>query len=165
MRIDRQMLRNMLALAAVFVVATWVSNGLLAGVDRVRLVWLPSGVAFAALALFGLRYWPGVVLAVALSELTRWFVQPEAMLLSIVHNTVPAVLAAAVYRHLQGRLRPHVAVYRVYALMLAAMVRNPIRMASSSSRQKGLMKEKRRIKVFIGVWNAGFYLPLSTSLA
>lgn len=121
MRIDRQVLRNMLALMAIFVVATWVSNGLLAGVDRVRLVWLPSGVAFAALALFGLRYWPGVVLAVVLSELTRWFVQPEAMLLSIVHNTVPAVLAAAVYRQLQSRLRPHVAVFRVYALMLAAV--------------------------------------------
>ncbi|PKM05657.1 MAG: hypothetical protein CVV15_11130, partial [Gammaproteobacteria bacterium HGW-Gammaproteobacteria-5] len=122
MPFNRQVLRNAITIIVIFWAATLASTGLLDGVDRVRLVWLPSGVGFAALALYGLRYWPTIAVAVMLSELSRWFVQPEVMLLSIVHNTVPAVLAAGVYRHLQSRLRSHVAVYRVYALMLAAMV-------------------------------------------
>src|SRR3546814_672639 len=117
----RQLLRHAIMIVVVFWVATWASSALLDGVDRVRLVWLPSGVAFTVLALYGLRYWPAVVLAVVVSELPRWLVQPEAMLLSIIHNTVPAVLAAALYRSIQSRLGHGVAVHRVHALLLAAL--------------------------------------------
>src|SRR3546814_13650990 len=43
------------------------------------------------------------------------------MLLSIIHNTGPAVLAAALYRSIQSRLGHGVAVHRVHALLLAAL--------------------------------------------
>lgn len=117
----RQLLRHALTIIVIFWVATWASSTLLDGVDLVRLVWLPSGVAFAALALYGPRYWPGIVLAVMLSELPRWLVQPEAMLLSIVHNSVPTVLAAVLYRFIQSRLGHGIAVHRVHALVVAAL--------------------------------------------
>src|SRR3546814_20912064 len=74
----RQLWRHAIMIVVVFWVATWASSALLDGVDRVRLVWLPSGVAFTVLALYGLRYWPAVVLAVVVSELPRWLVQPRS---------------------------------------------------------------------------------------
>src|SRR2546421_551181 len=40
------------------------------GAEQVTAVWPPTGIALAALLLFGLRFWPGVALGAFLVNLT-----------------------------------------------------------------------------------------------
>ena len=61
----------LIAVAALYFVTAWISDRLLTFVgdaDLITPVWLPSGVALAALLLFGYRYWPAILLSAGQAE-------------------------------------------------------------------------------------------------
>ncbi|HKQ26197.1 MAG TPA: MASE1 domain-containing protein [Burkholderiales bacterium] len=64
-------------------------------------VWPPSGIALAALLLFGSRIWPGIWLGAALTNLT---IQGSPLLAVLIGtgNTLEAVVAAALIRRYVG---------------------------------------------------------------
>ncbi len=74
------------------------------------LIWLPSGISLAALLIFGLRIWPGILLGAFLSNLFSGAPFPAALGIGI-GNTLEAVIAAFLLQRLihfdnsLGRLR------------------------------------------------------------
>lgn len=60
-------------------------------------VWAPSGIAIAALVLFGPRYWVGVALGAFLANATSGVAAPTAAAIA-VGNTMEAVVAEALLR-------------------------------------------------------------------
>ena len=64
-------------------------------------IWLPSGIALAAMLLFGTRIWPGIWLGAALTNLT---IQGSPLLAVLIGtgNTMEAVVAAGFVRRYVG---------------------------------------------------------------
>ncbi len=87
---------------ALYLGGTLLGSQVLHGPDQVALIWLPSGVAIATLLMFGLRYWPLVLLADLLSQLLTG--APLAFLpYSAVANTLGALGGAWLARRIGGR--------------------------------------------------------------
>ena len=68
-------------------------------------VWPPTGIAFAALLLWGYRLWPGIFLGAFLVNITTpsqvdgaWSIAIGSSLLIAVGNTLEAVCGAALAR-------------------------------------------------------------------
>jgi len=89
------------------------------GVARIVIpVWPPSGLALAALTLFGLRFWPAIALGAALAN-ARTGAAPIAVTGAVVANTLEAVSGA----WLLGRFRTRLSLERTVdaaALLTAA---------------------------------------------
>jgi signal transduction histidine kinase len=88
-------------LASVYLVAARAGLMVDAVAGFASLVWPPSGLALAALLLFGKRLWPGVLLGAFLANLLTG--APALVALGIaVGNTLEAVLAAYALRRIPG---------------------------------------------------------------
>ncbi len=65
------------------------------------LVWLPTGIAFAALLLWGKRYWPAVALAAI--SVNLWTGAPVLVALGMgIGNTLEAVIGVTLFRRFAG---------------------------------------------------------------
>jgi PAS domain S-box-containing protein len=83
-------------------------------------VWAPTGIALAALVLFGRKFWPAVALAALVANATTGASVPEAAFIS-VGNTLEAVVGATLL--LQVGFRPALDRLRdVLALVVLAAV-------------------------------------------
>jgi PAS domain S-box-containing protein len=88
-------------LAAVYGAAAWLGLRYVTIGYNVSLVWPPAGLAFAALVLLGLRYWPGIAIGAFLVNAAT----PIPLLGAVgiaLGNTVEALLAAALLRRIAG---------------------------------------------------------------
>lgn len=82
-----------LGLAAVYYGAAELGLSLAFETPSVSAVWAPTGIALAALVLFGLRYWPGVALGALLAN--AWTGVPLLAVLGITAgNTLEALVGA-----------------------------------------------------------------------
>jgi diguanylate cyclase (GGDEF)-like protein len=84
-----------LVLVGLYVVGAWVSVWFIDSPDDVTLIWPPAGIAFAALLLYGVHWWPFIVVGVVLLHLTVAPVPPLFIPFSIASNVlgvVPGVL-------------------------------------------------------------------------
>ena len=82
-----------LCLAAVYYGAAELGLSLAFETPSVSAVWAPTGIALAALVLFGLRYWPGVALGALLAN--AWTGVPLLAVLGITAgNTLEALVGA-----------------------------------------------------------------------
>src|ERR1700682_4453104 len=86
-------LAGVLALAAVYLGAAKLGLSLAFVAEQVTVVWPPSGLALAALLLFGYRLWPGIALGALLANATAHEPLPVACGIA-VGNTLEAVLGA-----------------------------------------------------------------------
>ncbi|HYM98244.1 MAG TPA: MASE1 domain-containing protein, partial [Aestuariivirgaceae bacterium] len=88
-------------LAAVYFTAAKTSLLLAVPPGYATAVWPPSGIALAAILLFGTRLWPGIWLGAALTNLT---IQGSPLLAVLIGtgNTLEAVVAAAFVRRYVG---------------------------------------------------------------
>lgn len=66
----------------------------------ITLVWLPTGIAVAALVRWGWGYWPGIWLGALLVNLSIGSPWPVAAAIAL-GNTLGPLLAAAILRHLE----------------------------------------------------------------
>ena len=92
---------KLVALAAVYYAAARLGLYFASIGQSVSLVWPPSGIAFAALALLGPRYWPGVALGAFLANVSTPIPFPAAAGIAC-GNTLGALLAALLLRRLAG---------------------------------------------------------------
>ena len=113
-------------LAAVYVVAARAGLMMDAVGGFATLVWPPSGLALAALLIFGRRLWPGILLGAFAANLLTG--APALVALGIAAgNTLEAVLAVYALRRIPGfevslgRVRDAVALI-VFAAVLSTMV-------------------------------------------
>ena len=63
---------------------------MLLGPDQIALVWLPAGIGFAALALYGRRYWPFIPMA---EVLVQWGEPASFIAVTVAANTGAALAA------------------------------------------------------------------------
>jgi PAS domain S-box-containing protein len=107
------------ALAAVYYAAARIGLSYASIGHSISLVWPPTGVALAALAAWGYRYWPGVAVGAFLANAST----PVSLAVAAgiaVGNTAEALVAAYLVRR-AGGARPRLDVMRtVRALVLAA---------------------------------------------
>jgi len=91
--IARHALRFVLLVAA-FLLGAQIALLFIHGPEQIALIWPPSGVVFAALVLYGLRWWPFVVVSVLL---THWLLAPVPGVFvpySIASNVLGGLLGA-----------------------------------------------------------------------
>ena len=89
------------ALAAVYIVAARAGLMMDAVAGFATLVWPPSGLALAALLVFGSRLWPGVLIGAFVANLLAGAPLPVAVGIGI-GNTLEAVLAVYALRRIPG---------------------------------------------------------------
>ncbi len=116
---------RMVLLAAVYFTAAKASLLLAIPPGYATAVWPPSGLALAALLLFGPRLWPGIWLGAAFTNFT---IQGSPLLAVLIGtgNTLEAVMAAALvgrYIGIRGEFETGEAVAKFVALItLSAMI-------------------------------------------
>lgn len=118
---------------AVLLAACYVIGGLLGSESSalmggdVPLVWAPSGIALAAILLFGYRMWWGVALGAWLLTLAQGMPEGFFTLATAVGNTIGAVLCAYLLEHFvrfqysMGRVK-YVAGFILFACLLGTTV-------------------------------------------
>jgi PAS domain S-box-containing protein len=91
----------MLLLAAVYFAAAKLSLQLAIPPGYATAVWPPSGIALAAMLLWGTRLWPGIWLGAALINFT---IDGSPLLAALIAtgNTLEAVVGTALIRHFTG---------------------------------------------------------------
>jgi signal transduction histidine kinase len=95
-------LASVFALAALYFGAAKLGLSLAFEAEQVSVVWPPSGIALAALLLFGYRLWPGIALGAFLANATTPH-EPAWVAGGItVGNTLAAVLGAWLLHRLVG---------------------------------------------------------------
>ena len=89
------------------------------GFGRTQIIWSSTGIAFAGLALFGIRFWPAIALADALLSLAAGY--PLLAGLGITTGKVlEACLAVYLYQRYSGRRLNFRSVADVFAFVVAA---------------------------------------------
>ena len=112
-------LLRLAALAAVYYAAARLGLRFASIAHSISLVWPPTGIALAALVVFGLRYWPGVALGAFLANVVTPLAPSTAAGIAL-GNTLEAVLAAWLVRRAAGA-RPRLDTMRaVRTLVLEA---------------------------------------------
>jgi len=92
---------GVLALAAIYFGAAKLGLALAFAAEQVSAVWPPTGIALAAVLLFGYRVWPGIALGAFLANVTAN--EPVATAFGIaMGNTLEAVVGAWLLRRVVG---------------------------------------------------------------
>src|SRR5881394_2854491 len=125
---------KLLLLAAAYFAAARLGLSYASIGRSISLVWPPTGLAFAALVLFGRRYWPGVALGAFLANAATPIPLVAAAGIA-AGNTLEALAGAYLVRRIAGaRLRlddlRHVRAFLFAAAPAAAMVSAGIGVAS-----------------------------------
>src|SRR5262245_50865615 len=94
-------LAGVLALAGVYFGAAKLGLSLAVVAEQVTVVWPPTGIALAAVLLFGYRVWPGIALGALLANLTAH--EPVWVACGIAAgNTLEALTGAWLLRRVAG---------------------------------------------------------------
>ncbi len=125
---------EVLALAGIYLAAAWLGLSMARPGTNATAVWLPTGIAIAAVLRLGFRVWPGIFLgslAVNAWLLIRLGLSPQAVLLAsaaaATGNTVEAVLAGYFVQRFAGSRNPFrrsrdVVYFIFYAVLLSTAV-------------------------------------------
>ncbi|RKG66183.1 histidine kinase, partial [Corallococcus exercitus] len=97
---------EVLALTAVYLLAARVALLLAADESHICPVWLPSGVALGGLLLLGVSRWPAVALGAGVVSYAMG-VSPGVGLSVVLGSTLEAVLAALLFRRMEGARELH----------------------------------------------------------
>src|SRR3989441_13041427 len=92
-----------LAIAAIYLGAAKLGLSLAFVAEQVTIVWPPTGIALAAVLLFGYRVWPGIALGAFLANATAH--EPPAVAAGIALGNTLEALAGAWLLHRLARLR------------------------------------------------------------
>lgn len=97
---------------------------------HVTAVWPPTGIALAAMLVWGYRFWPGIALGALLVNLSvspnLWFAMAAA-----AGNTLEAVLGALLIRYVLGRQNPLDSTRGIFAFVLCGVILGPVLSASA----------------------------------
>ncbi|HEX5757305.1 MAG TPA: EAL domain-containing protein [Arenimonas sp.] len=82
---------RLLAFGLLYVAGDLLGEHLLLGPDQITLVWMPAGIAFAALVLYGRRYWPFIPVAEVIAQIPE---PANFVTVTVIANTVAALAGA-----------------------------------------------------------------------
>jgi diguanylate cyclase (GGDEF)-like protein len=99
-----------------------LAEALVGGPDRVALIWPSSGLAFAVLLLFGLRWWPFIAASVLLVHLWLSPVPTLFVPFSVAANVVGALLGAWWVQHFYPQAPYSLRVRYGFALLGGALI-------------------------------------------
>src|SRR5438309_9622982 len=130
-----RLIAAIVGLAILYVLAGKLGLSLAVVNSSTTAVWPPTGIAIAALLLFGVRLWPGVLVGAFLVNLSTTYGIGSSIGVA-VGNTLEAVVAARlVGRFASGTRvseRPHVRLqFALLAFVLATNLRASIRTTTS----------------------------------
>jgi len=91
-----------LAVIVAYVFCTWLAHTVQEGFDNVTLIWMPAGVALAALVNLGWRYWPAIAVADAIAQYLNPNTPDIFIPFSVTTNTLAALLGTAVVLRIAG---------------------------------------------------------------
>lgn len=122
MRARLRYLAGILALAGVYILAAKLGLSLALTVKQITTVWPPSGLALAALMIYGYRMWPGVFVGALVANLLTN--EPPTVATGIaVGNTLEAIIGAILVLQLVNMRKELSRVKDVIALVgLAALI-------------------------------------------
>ncbi|MBI3715267.1 MAG: PAS domain S-box protein, partial [Betaproteobacteria bacterium] len=109
--------RQIAMLSLLFFVATKLAVLVTEHIPNAASVWLPAGIAFAALTLYGLRLWPGIALGGLAGVLAADLAWLPALMMSAA-NVTGAVVGAWIGRRWFDRERPLSRVREVIVLFI-----------------------------------------------
>ena len=92
-----QYLGQVLILSAIYLIAAWIGLSMGFMEKKVALLWPPSGIALAAILLYGYRLWPGIVLGVILANILIG-APPEFVFVTAIGNSLAAVFSVYLLR-------------------------------------------------------------------
>lgn len=111
-----------LLLVLAYVAGASLSAYLVQGPDQVVLVWLPAGVALAALVLYGRQHWPFIPLAEALYQALPPAADPAFIAFTATANTLAALAAASLVQRYRGDDDDRFVIRTSYLLLAAAVL-------------------------------------------
>src|SRR5882724_2440797 len=114
-----------LALVAIYLAAGKTGFFLTMVKGSVVPVWFPTGLAVAALLVWGWRLWPGVFLGAFFLSLTTTFPWPASLGIAI-GNTVQGVLAAWLVRRFAGGVKAFDRTGTVFKFVTLAALVSPL---------------------------------------
>jgi diguanylate cyclase (GGDEF)-like protein len=88
---------------SLYLAGAWLATSFIDRPDQVTLIWPSSGLTYAALLLYGLRWWVITPIAVLLVHLTVAPVPPLFIAFSMAANTLGAVVGAGLVRRFDRR--------------------------------------------------------------
>jgi diguanylate cyclase (GGDEF)-like protein len=117
-------------LVALYLLGAWIALNIKVLPSSLSLIWPPQGIAFAALFLYGKRYWPFMLISMALVHLIWIDTLPKVpffyLPFSIAANTIGVLLAVALAERVLGankmQLRLATGGVMVAAALLAAFI-------------------------------------------
>ena len=110
---------RLLVFGLLYVAGDWLGERMILGPDRITLIWLPAGISFAALALYGRRYWPFIPVA---EFIVQWGEPSAFVAVTVLANTVSALGAATVLRKLANVDDERFVTRSGYVLIAAALL-------------------------------------------
>ncbi len=111
----------LLATLVLYLLAARLSIGFIRGPDDVALIWLPAGVALAAVILLGRRALLAVLAAVLLMHLLLVAVPLTFLPFSMAANALGALVGAAVYRGFGGDADSKLTVQTGFRILLGGL--------------------------------------------
>ncbi|ODU42081.1 EAL domain-containing protein [uncultured Aquimonas sp.] len=111
----------LLATLVLYLLAARLSIGFIRGPDDVALIWLPAGVALAAVILLGARAALAVLAGVLLMHALLVPVPLSFLPFSMAANALGALVGAAVYRSLGGDARSKLTVQTGFRILMGAV--------------------------------------------
>ena len=85
---------RLIVLVTLYLLGAELATWFIKSPDQVALIWAPSGLAFAALVVYGIRWWPFIAIAVVLLHLVLAPVPMLFLPFSIAANVLEAVIGA-----------------------------------------------------------------------
>lgn len=85
---DRHVALRLLAFIVLYIAGDALGEHMIHGPDKITLVWLPAGISFAALVLYGPRYWPFIPFA---ELVVQWGEPTGFVAVTMTANTLAAL--------------------------------------------------------------------------
>lgn len=118
--VARHALRFVLLVGA-YLLGAYIALWYVEGEEQITLIWPPTGVAYAALLLYGVRWWPFIVVAVLL---THWLLAPvPAAFLpySVLANVLGGVVGAGFVQRFRALSAERYAIADGFTLLLGGV--------------------------------------------
>jgi diguanylate cyclase (GGDEF)-like protein len=109
-------------LTLLYVLGAAVADRFIVGPEQMTLIWAPAGLAFAALLVYGIGWWPFIAAAVVLLHLTLspapWLFIP----FSVAANVISAVVAAWLLRRYAPFVLREMSIRSGFALLVGGLI-------------------------------------------
>ena len=113
---------RLIVLVTLYLLGAELATWFIKSPDQVALIWAPSGLAFAALVVYGIRWWPFIAIAVVLLHLVLAPVPMLFLPFSIAANVLEAVIGAWVVRRFAAKAVSDLSINSGFSLLAGGLM-------------------------------------------